>query len=115
MAEWKFLSNHAQVLLCIAQDPDVRLRDIAASVGITERATHRIVDELVEGGYVSRKREGRRNHYKVKSHLPLRDPLLRDRKLADVLELFVGSDGRGASNGRGPSKRGTATRGRKRA
>src|SRR5947208_12197900 len=93
MAEWRFLSNHAQALLCIAEDPDIRLRDIAASVGITERAAHRIVDELVEGGYLSRKREGRRNHYNVKRHLPLRDPLLRNRKLADLLELFAGSDG----------------------
>lgn len=88
MGEWRFLSNHAQVLLSVASDPDARLRDIAATVGITERAAHRIVDELVQGGYVSRKRVGRRNRYAVKPHLPLRDPLLRDRKLADLLELF---------------------------
>jgi hypothetical protein len=65
-------------------------------VGITERAAHRIVDELVEGGYISRKRQGRRSHYDVKTQLPLRDPLLRDRKLAHLLELFAGSDGHGA-------------------
>ena len=103
MAEWRFLSNHAQALLCIADDPDIRLRDIAASVGITERAAHRIVDELVEGGYLSRSRRGRRNHYKVKRHLALRDPMLRDRKLADLLELFAGSDGRVATK-RGASE-----------
>src|SRR4051794_13385586 len=100
MTEWEFLSNHAQALLCIADDPDVRLRDIAATVGITERAAHRIVDELVEDGYLSREKKGRRNHYAVKSHMPLRDPLVRDRKIADLLELFAGSDGRGPSRRR---------------
>jgi DNA-binding Lrp family transcriptional regulator len=92
MGEWAFLSNHAQALLCIADDPDIRLRDIAAFVDITERAAHRIVSELVEGGYVSRRRVGRRNRYQVKTHLPLRSPLVRDRRVADLLELFGGSD-----------------------
>jgi hypothetical protein len=92
--EWRFLSNHAQVLLCVAADPGIRLRDIAASVGITERATHRIVDELVQDGYLSRERRGRRNHYEVQKHLPLRDPLLSERKLADLLELLGGPDGK---------------------
>jgi DNA-binding transcriptional ArsR family regulator len=92
MGAWKFLSNHALVLLCIADDPAVRLRDIAESVGITERATHRIVDELVEGGYVSRERRGRRNRYEVREDLPLPDPLLEDRKLADLLKLLRDSD-----------------------
>jgi MarR family len=96
MGEWRFLSNHAQALLCIADDPDVRLRDIAVSVGITERAAHRIVGELVTGGYVSRKRDGRRNHYEVNSDLPLPAPVVRDRKLSDLLELFAASDGQGA-------------------
>src|SRR5690349_15156086 len=95
MGQWRFLSNHAQALLCIADDPDIRLRDIAASVGITERSAHRIVEQLVQGGYVSRARKGRRNHYEVRAHLPLQDPLLRDRKLADLLELFSGRDGDG--------------------
>ncbi len=88
MAEWRFLSNHAQALLYIADDPDVRLRDIARSIGITERATHRIVSDLVDGGYVSRERRGRRNHYEVQTHLPLHDPALRDRKVADLLEVL---------------------------
>jgi DNA-binding IclR family transcriptional regulator len=87
MGQWSFLSNHAQALLCIADDPDVRLRDVATAVGITERAAHRIVNDLVEGGYLSRKREGRRNHYQVNSQVPLRAPLVRDRKVADLLEL----------------------------
>jgi Winged helix-turn-helix DNA-binding len=92
-----FLSNHALVLLCIADDPGIRLRDIAAAVGITERATHRIVDELEESGYISRKRAGRRNHYTLRKSLPLRHPLVRDRKLADLLALFTDPDGKGRS------------------
>jgi DNA-binding MarR family transcriptional regulator len=88
MATWKFLSNHAQVLLCIAGDPGIRLRDIATSVGITERASHRIVDDLVTSGYVSRERVGRRNHYAVLDHLPVHDPVLQGRRIADLLRLL---------------------------
>jgi DNA-binding MarR family transcriptional regulator len=87
--DWKFLTNHALVLLCIAGDPGARLRDIAAAVGITERATHRIVDELEEDGYISRERRGRRNHYTLQGDLPLRSPLLQNRKLADLLALLT--------------------------
>src|SRR5215210_4738899 len=72
---WSFLTNHARVLLCIANDPGVRLREIGEAVGITERAAHRIVVELAAAGYISRRRNGRRNHYTIKSHLPLPDPL----------------------------------------
>ena len=90
MPGWKFLSNHAQVLLCIAGDPGIRLRDIAVSVGITERASHRIVDDLVTSGYVSRERVGRRNRYTVLDHLPVHDPILQGRKLADLLTLIAG-------------------------
>lgn len=93
MTEWRFLSNHALVLLCIADDPGIRLRDIADSVGITERTTHRIVDELVEDGYVSKERRGRRNRYELQTHRPLRDPVLRDQRLADLVGLLTGSDG----------------------
>ena len=62
---WTFLTNHAQVLLCLAEDPDIRLRDVAQRVGITERATQRILAELVDAGYVKAVRAGRRNHYTV--------------------------------------------------
>ena len=62
---WTFLTNHAQVLLCIAETPDIRLRDVAERVGITERATQRILAELVDAGYVKTERVGRRNHYTV--------------------------------------------------
>lgn len=72
---WTFLTNHAHVLLCVAADPDVRLREVAARVGITERATQRIVAELETAGYLSHERVGRRNHYEVNASLPLRHPL----------------------------------------
>jgi predicted transcriptional regulator len=86
---WSFLTNHAQVLLCIAQDPGVRLREIGDAVGITERAAHRIVGELESAGYISRGRSGRRNHYTIKSHLPLPDPLARDQKIGDLLAVLT--------------------------
>jgi DMSO/TMAO reductase YedYZ molybdopterin-dependent catalytic subunit len=87
---WSFLTNHAQVLLCIAQDPGVRLREIGEAVGITERATHRIVVELADAGYISRSRNGRRNRYTIQSHLPLPDPLARDQKIGDLLAILTG-------------------------
>ena len=89
VAGWDFLTNHAHVLTCVANDPGIRLRDIAAAVGITERATHRILSELVEEGYVLREREGRRNHYQVVGDLPLRHPLVRGREVGDLLEVLL--------------------------
>jgi hypothetical protein len=91
--KWSFLTNHAQVLLCIAHDPGMRLREIGEAVGITERATHRIVGELAAAGYISRRRAGRRNHYTIKSHLPLPEPLARERKIGDLLAVLAGKDG----------------------
>jgi DNA-binding MarR family transcriptional regulator len=88
---WDFLTNHAHVLTCVAHDPGIRLRDIAAAVGITERAAHRILSELVEEGYVLREREGRRNRYQVKPELPLRHPLVQGREVGDLLEVLIGS------------------------
>lgn len=90
---WGFLTNHAQVLLCISGDPGMLLRDIGARVGITERATHRIVVELETAGYVVRRREGRRNHYEVKTHLPLPDPLASDRRVSELLAILGGRAG----------------------
>jgi MarR family protein len=87
---WSFLTNHAQVLLCIAHDPGIRLRDIGEAVGITERAAHRIVGELAAAGYISRRRNGRRNHYTIKSHLPLPDPLASEQKIGDLLAILTG-------------------------
>jgi predicted transcriptional regulator len=87
-SSWSFLTNHAQVLLCIANDPAIRLREIGESVGITERAAHRIVGELVDAGYISRERRGRRNHYTVQHHLPLPDPLARGQRVGDLLAVL---------------------------
>ena len=74
MASRSFLTNHARVLPCIAQDPGARLRDIAASLGITERSAHRIVTDLAEAGYVMKQKDGRRNRYRIQAHLPLPEP-----------------------------------------
>jgi DNA-binding MarR family transcriptional regulator len=84
---WTFLSHHAQVFLCIARDADVRLRDIAGGVGITERAVQAIVNDLVEAGYVDRERVGRRNHYSVHPEVPLRHPLQGDLDAGMLLKL----------------------------
>ncbi len=82
---WTFLTNHAHVLLCVARDPRTRLRDVAECVGITERAAHRLVGELEAAGYVERRREGRRNVYEVRDHLPLEHPMERGHDARDVL------------------------------
>ena len=87
---WSFLTNHARVLLCIAQDPGIRLREIGEAIGITERSAHRIVVELAEAGYISRQRNGRRNDYTIQSHLPLPDPLAREQKIGDLLAILAG-------------------------
>jgi DNA-binding Lrp family transcriptional regulator len=86
---WTFLTNHTHVLVCITRDPDATMRAIADHIGITERAVQRIVGELVEGGYLSRRREGRRNEYAVDSAKPLRHRLERDTRLEDLLALLT--------------------------
>lgn len=89
MAEqWTFLSNHGRVLLVIAEDPDVRLRDVAESVGITERAVQMIVADLEETGYLSRHRVGRRNHYVVNADRHFRHPHEADHRIGELLDLF---------------------------
>jgi hypothetical protein len=100
------------VLLCIAQDPGVRLRDIGEAVGITERAAHRIVGELTDAGYVSRQRVGRRNHYTIQTHLPIPDPLARGQRVGDLLAVLAGHDSPGDS--RLTPRRPIAARGAKR-
>ena len=90
---WKFLTNHAQVLACIAHDPGVLLREISERVGITERAAHRIVTELSDGGYITRERNGRRNHYTIQSGLPLPDRLGRVQRISDLLTILIGTSG----------------------
>ncbi|CAB4870030.1 unannotated protein [freshwater metagenome] len=88
MTTWTFLTNHAHVLLCVARDPGIRLREAAAEVGITERAAQRIVAELVEAGYLTRSREGRRNRYQVHDELPLRHPLEQGHDIGELLGLL---------------------------
>lgn len=92
MQEWTFLTNHAHVLLCVVRDPQVRLRDVAEIVGITERAAQRIVADLVEAGYLERAREGRRNRYRMHPNLPLRHPMDRDTAIGQLVALFAGID-----------------------
>jgi DNA-binding MarR family transcriptional regulator len=84
---WRFLTNHTQVLLCIARVPDVRLRDVAEQVGITERAAQRIVADLVEAGFVERERTGRRNSYRINEHRHMRHPAQEDIEIRALLDL----------------------------
>jgi len=95
MAEWSFLTNHARVLLCIARDPGVRLRDIAATLGITERTAFAVVADLTDAGYVLKERDGRRNRYEIQHHLPLGESgevASEERTIGEVLELLGGHE-----------------------
>lgn len=85
---WRFVTNHANVLACIDRDPDIRLRDIATSVGITERGAAQIVKDLEEAGYLTKSREGRRNHYEVHADLPLRHASHRHRTVGDLMRFL---------------------------
>jgi predicted transcriptional regulator len=85
---WRFLSNHTQVLLCLQRDPDVRYRDIAQMVGITERAAQRIVADLIESGYVESERVGRRNHYRVNTEIAMRHPAQEGHDVGELLRLL---------------------------
>ncbi len=90
---WAFLTNHAQVLVSIARDPGVRLREIGERVGITERAAHRIVVELSAAGYITRQRNGRRNQYTINAHLPLPDTIAREQNVGQLIEILTASQG----------------------
>ena len=89
-SSWTFLSNHAHVLICIAGEPEIRMRDVAIRVGITERAVQRIVAELEAGGYLTITRMGRRNRYEVNTGLPLRHPVEAHRTVGQLVELGLG-------------------------
>ena len=91
---WTFLTNHAHVLICIAANPESRVRDVAEQVGITERAVQRILTDLETEGYLEREREGRRNRYRVCSRVPLRHPLEEHRTSNDLLRLGKGPPAR---------------------
>jgi len=92
MSTWTFITNHARVMMVISQDPTVRLRDIASTLDITERAAQRIVTELVDEGYLSRKREGRRNTYTVHPNRPLRTAQTTNTTIGDLIELLVAKE-----------------------
>jgi hypothetical protein len=90
VANWSFLTNHARVLLCIARDPGARLRDIAASLGITERSAYGIVTDLAAAGYVVKHKNGRRNRYQVQAHLSLPEPASREPATGELLAALIG-------------------------
>ena len=84
---WTFLSNHGHILLCVASDPNISIREIAQAVGITERAVQRILGELEAAGVISRSRNGRRTHYEIDEELPLRHPVEADHTIEELLSL----------------------------
>jgi hypothetical protein len=94
MPTWNFLTNHGRVLLCIAHDPESKLKDIAATVGITERRAFSIVNDLTEAGYVVKRKEGRRNRYEIQKRLPLPEHPDRDEEIGEVLDLLAGKRSR---------------------
>src|SRR5690242_21946828 len=94
MPTWSFLTNHARVLLCIAQDPGLRLRDIAARLDITERSAHGIITDLTAAGYVVKQKDGRRNRYQIQAHLPLPEPATQEPAIGEVLALLAGAGAR---------------------
>ena len=86
---WTFLSNHAHVLICLAQNPDIRLREVAELIGITERAVQNILADLAHEGLVTRYREGRRNTYELNLDQPLRHPIEKHRRVGDLVQLIL--------------------------
>jgi DNA-binding transcriptional ArsR family regulator len=100
MGEWSFLTSHARALLFIAQDPDARLRDLAVALDVTERTAYAIVVDLTEAGYVVKEKDGRRNRYHIQSHVPLGDPIGRERTIGEVLDLLADTTARGQSRSR---------------
>ncbi|GGL29672.1 helix-turn-helix transcriptional regulator [Planomonospora parontospora] len=96
-ARWTFLTNHARVLLMIAQDPQIRLRDVAAEIGITERAAQAIVADLEEAGYLTRTRVGRRNHYSIDATRRFRHPAEADVRIDSLLSIFTHREHRAAA------------------
>ena len=94
MTGWSFLTNHARVLACIAQDPGVRLRDIAGVLGITERSAFAIVTDLTQAGYVVKEKDGRRNRYSIQSHAPLHEATGTEKTIGELLNLLVNQPAR---------------------
>ena len=90
MGDWTFFSNYGHVLVCLSRNREARLRDVAAAVGITERAVHRILGELEEAGVIARTRQGRRTHYQINEQIPLRHPIEAGHSVGELVRL-VGS------------------------
>ncbi len=99
VADWGFLTNHARVLLHIARDPGARLRDIAASLGITERRAHGIITDLAGAGYVITQKDGRRNRYQIQAHLPVPEPGTGEPAVGEVVALFAARHQTGSGPG----------------
>jgi DNA-binding IclR family transcriptional regulator len=95
VGKWSFLTNHARVLVCIAHDPGVRIRDIAATLGITERSVFGIVTDLIAAGYVLKDKDGRRNRYQIQVHVPLRKDTNRHQTIGELLAVLVDTKARG--------------------
>ncbi len=111
MSNWSFLTNHGRALLCIARDPEVRLRDIAADLGITERHAYAIVTDLAEAGYIVKVKEGRRNRYEVQAHLVVPGLADREQAIGEVLDILAGRARARTQKRRGaprPDRRGEA-------
>jgi predicted DNA-binding transcriptional regulator len=89
VTRWNFLTNHGRALLCIARDPEVRLREIAMTLAISERRTYAIVTDLTDAGYLVKSKEGRRNRYEIQTHLPLPEFTGRDQAIGAVLDLLA--------------------------
>jgi predicted ArsR family transcriptional regulator len=100
-ASWTFLTNHGHVLICLAIDPALRLRDIATHVGITERAAQRILHDLVESGYVERRRSGRRNEYRLRLERPMRHPIEAGHAVRELVSVLAGGAAVTAAKGTG--------------
>lgn len=92
--DWTFLSNHSHVLICLARAPDSRMRDIAAEVGITERAVQKIIAQMEAGEILAKTREGRRNHYRIRANATLRHPVEAHCTIGDVLSMVLGDRAR---------------------
>ena len=96
MGEWRFLTNHARALVCIARDPGVRLREIADVLGVTERRAFGIVNDLTEAGYIVKEKDGRRNSYRIQNHLPLPAPIDREPTIGELLGVLVDTSATGS-------------------
>ncbi len=94
MPTWSFLSNHGLTLLCLARNPELRIREVAAKVGVTERAAHRLIDDLAKAGYLTRERVGRRNRYEIAHDAPMRHPLVSEHWIGELLAVLAEIPGR---------------------